>query len=177
MQPTLPPRELRLGTRTYRLGQRISLANTLSRWVGSGYEPASVIQESGTFSRRGGIVDVFSPQARYPVRIELFGDEIDSLRTFDPATQRSLERVTEFTLLPATEALPRFGPRAAERLAALDVANLHAPAAAEFRGDREALAAEGWFSKGSNSTCPTSTRTRPRCWITCPATRSSSWTI
>jgi len=145
MQPTLPPRELRLGTRTYRLGQRISLADTLGRWVGSGYEPASVIQESGTFSRRGGIVDVFSPQARYPVRIELFGDEIDSLRTFDPATQRSLERITEFTLLPATEALPRFGPRAAARLAALYVANLHAPAAAEFRGDREALAAEGWF--------------------------------
>jgi len=145
MQPTLPPRELRLGTRTYRLGQRISLEKTLDRWLKSGYEPASVIQEPGTFSRRGGIVDVFSPQMRYPVRIELFGDEIDSLRTFDPATQRSLERITEFTLIPATEALPRFGPHAAERLATLDIANLHTPAAAEFRGDREALATESWF--------------------------------
>lgn len=145
MQPTLPPRELRLGTRAYRLGQCISLEKTLARWLGIGYEPASVIQEAGTFSRRGGIVDVFSPQMRHPVRIELFGDEIDSLRTFDPATQRSLERITEFTLIPATEALPRLGPHAAERLAGLDIANFHTPAAAEFRGDWEALAAGGWF--------------------------------
>jgi len=145
MQPTLPLRELRLGKRTYRLGQSMSLERTLEFWVGVGYEPASVIQEPGTFSRRGGIVDVFSPQMRYPVRIELFGDEIDSLRTFDPASQRSLERVTEFTLIPATETLPRFGSHAAERLADLNIAPLHAPAAAEFRGDLEALAAGNWF--------------------------------
>jgi transcription-repair coupling factor (superfamily II helicase) len=145
MQPTLPLRELRLGARAYRLGQRVSLENLLAHWVGIGYEPASVIQEPGTFSRRGGVVDVFSPQMRYPVRVELFGDEIDSLRTFDPATQRSLERIAEFTLIPATEALPRFGAHAAERLAGLNIANLHAPAAAEFRGDLEALAAGSWF--------------------------------
>ena len=145
MQPTLPPRELHLGTRTYRLGQRAPLEKILTYWIGLGYEPASVIQEPGTFSRRGGIVDVFSPQMRHPVRIELFGDEIDSLRTFDPATQRSLERIDEFTLLPATEALPRYGPHAAERLADLDIANLHGPAAAEFRGDRETLTEGGWF--------------------------------
>ncbi|UCC65671.1 MAG: hypothetical protein JSV36_06535, partial [Anaerolineae bacterium] len=127
------------------MGQRISLEKTLDRWVGSGYEPASVIQEPGTFSRRGGIVDIFSPQMRHPVRIELFGDEIDSLRTFDPATQRSLDRIAEFILVPATEALPRFGSHAVARLATLDVAKLHAPAAAEFRGDQEALAAGSWF--------------------------------
>jgi transcription-repair coupling factor (superfamily II helicase) len=145
MQPSLPPRELRLRMRTYRLGQRISLEKTLDRWIGSGYEPASVIQEPGTFSRRGGIVDVFSPQMRYPVRIELFGDEIDSLRTFDPATQRSLDRAAEFTVIPAAEALPRFGPNAAERLAALEVSNLHAPAAAEYRSDCESLSTASWF--------------------------------
>ena len=145
MQPTLPPRELRLGTRTYRVGQRISLEKVLAHWIGVGYEPASVVQERGTFGRRGGIVDVFSPQMRHPVRIELFGDEIDSMRTFDPATQRSLEHIAEFVLIPATEALPRFGPRAAERLSGSDIANLHAPAAAEFRSDLESLAAESWF--------------------------------
>ncbi len=145
MQPTLPPREMNLGTRTYRLGQRIALETLLTHWVGLGYEPTSVIQEAGAFSRRGGVVDVFSPQMRHPVRIELFGDEIDSLRTFDPATQRSLERIAEFTLVPASEALPRYGPNAAVRLADLDIANLHAPAAAEFRGDRQALSAGSWF--------------------------------
>ncbi len=145
MQPTLPPRELRLGTHPFRLEQRIALEQTLARWMGLGYEPASVIQEPGTFSRRGGILDVFSPHMRHPVRIELFGDEIDSLRTFDPATQRSLDRITDFALVPATEALPRFGAHAVERLAALDITNLHAPAAAEFRGDVETLASGGWF--------------------------------
>jgi len=145
MQPTLPPREMNLGTRTYRLGQRIALETLLAHWVGLGYEPTSVIQEAGAFSRRGGVIDVFSPQMRHPVRIELFGDEIDSLRTFDPATQRSLERIAEFTLVPASEALPRYGPNAAARLFNLDIANLHAPAAAEFRDDLQALGAGSWF--------------------------------
>ena len=145
MQPTIPPRELRLGTRTYNIGQHIPLEKTLERWLELGYEPTSVIQEAGAFSRRGGIIDVFSPQMSHPVRIELFGDEIESLRTFDPATQRSRERITNFTLIPATEALPRFGPNAAERLTALDIASLHAPAAAEFRGDLESLNSKSRF--------------------------------
>ncbi|MFZ5919362.1 MAG: transcription-repair coupling factor [Chloroflexota bacterium] len=145
MQPTLPPRELHLGSRTYHTGQRLRLDKTLSHWLGLGFEPTSVIQEPGAFSRRGGIVDVFPPHLRYPVRVELFGDEIDSLRTFDPATQRSLERIEQFTLIPASEALPRFGPQAARRLAGLPIDNLHAPAAAEFRADLRALENESWF--------------------------------
>ena len=59
----------------------------------------------GEFARRGGIVDVFPPSAPLPVRIELFGDEIDSMRAFDPTDQRSVEPVREVVLLPATEFL------------------------------------------------------------------------
>jgi len=140
MQKTLPLRQFRLGVQVLRQGQIISLEKTLARWVALGYEPVSVVEEPGTFSRRGGIVDVFPPASPLPVRIELFGEEIDSLRLFDPATQRSREKITEFTLTPACEALPRHGPRAAEQLAALDIGSLHAPAAAEFRADCQALA-------------------------------------
>ena len=147
MQKTLPLRQFRLGMQTLRQGQLMPLDKTLARWVALGYEPVSVVEEPGTFSRRGGIVDVFPPASPLPVRIELFGDEIDSLRLFDPATQRSQERIPEFAITPACEALPRHGPRAAERLAALDVSNLHAPAAAEFRADCQALA-EGRRFKG-----------------------------
>jgi transcription-repair coupling factor (superfamily II helicase) len=59
----------------------------------------------GEFARRGGIVDVFPPSAALPVRIEFFGDEIDSLRAFDPTDQRSVDAVKTLTLLPATEFL------------------------------------------------------------------------
>jgi transcription-repair coupling factor (superfamily II helicase) len=140
MQKTMPLRQFRLGMQTLRQGQLIPLEKTLARWVALGYEPVSVVEEPGTFSRRGGIVDVFPPASSLPVRIELFGDEIDSLRLFDPATQRSQERIPECTLTPACEALPRHGPRAAERLTTLDVTNLHDPAAIEFRADCQALA-------------------------------------
>jgi len=147
MQMTLPLRQFRLGVQTLRQGQLMPLEKTLARWVALGYEAVSVVEEPGTFSRRGGIVDVFPPASPLPVRIELFGDEIDSLRLFDPATQRSQERIPEFAITPACEALPRHGPGAAERLATLDVSNLHAPAAAEFRADCQALA-EGRRFKG-----------------------------
>ena len=62
--------------------------------MGLGYEAAAVVEAPGQFSRRGGIVDIWPPNLRKPMRIELFGDEIDSLRTFDPSTQRTLARVT-----------------------------------------------------------------------------------
>ncbi|MDY7039617.1 MAG: transcription-repair coupling factor [Chloroflexota bacterium] len=147
MHMTLPLRQLRLGVQTLRQGQLMPLEKTLARWVALGYEPASVVEETGTFSRRGGIVDVFPAASPLPVRIELFGDEIESLRFFDPATQRSMEQIPDFTLTPACEALPRHGPRAAERLSTLDIGNLHDPAAAEFRTDRQALA-DGHRFKG-----------------------------
>ena len=57
----------------------------------------------GQYALRGGILDVYSPEAERPVRIEFFGDEVDSIRKFDPATQRSSSPVDEALLLPFTE--------------------------------------------------------------------------
>ena len=64
----------------------------LKNWKNVGYERVSVVQAAGQFSQRGGIVDIFPPSLSYPIRIELFGDEIDTMRYFDPATQRTLAR-------------------------------------------------------------------------------------
>jgi transcription-repair coupling factor (superfamily II helicase) len=75
----------------------------LSRLVASGYNAVSTVQDVGTFSVRGGIIDVFSPYLSKPVRIDLFGDEVESIRTFDPATQRTLDEREDAVILPARE--------------------------------------------------------------------------
>jgi transcription-repair coupling factor (superfamily II helicase) len=147
MQKTLPRPEFQASVHTLQQGQRISLEKTLTHWVALGYEPASIVQEPGSFSRRGGIIDVFPPHSAWPVRIELFGDEIESLRLFDPDTQRSQEKVSSFTLVPASEALPRHGPLAAQRVAQLDLSACHESAAAKFENDLAALE-EGQHFKG-----------------------------
>jgi transcription-repair coupling factor (superfamily II helicase) len=146
MHKTLPVREFRMGLRQYRRGQEVNLQQMVSSWVAHGYRPETVVEEPGTFSRRGGLVDVFPPnilnldagntKLSQPVRIELFGDEIDSLRVFDPTTQRSLHLIDEFTLAPASEALPRLAPIAAQRSAGLDIMPCHPPARMEYRQDQ-----------------------------------------
>ncbi len=68
-----------------------------------GYTSADVVEMPGQYALRGGILDVYSPEADRPVRIEFFGDEIESIRKFDPASQRSSNPVDESLLLPLTE--------------------------------------------------------------------------
>jgi transcription-repair coupling factor (superfamily II helicase) len=68
-----------------------------------GYMSADVVEMPGEYALRGGILDVYSPEADRPVRIEFFGDEVESIRKFDPATQRSSNAVDEALLLPLTE--------------------------------------------------------------------------
>src|SRR5579863_2175418 len=68
-----------------------------------GYTQMDLVEMPGQFTRRGGILDVYSPESDRPVRIEFFGDEIDTIRKFDPETQRSQSGVDETQLLPLTE--------------------------------------------------------------------------
>jgi transcription-repair coupling factor (superfamily II helicase) len=68
-----------------------------------GYEHASTVTRVGEFSRRGGIIDLFSPEHRDPVRIEFFGETIESLRQFDPETQRSTGEMQQTVVLPVRE--------------------------------------------------------------------------
>lgn len=146
MQMTLPVREMRLSLRVIRQSQAFDLDRMLASWVGLGYESAAVVETPGQFSRRGGIIDVWPPNVRRPVRIELFGDEVDSLRTFDPSTQRTIERVNELLIGPASEALPRLGERVIGRLEALDLSGCHPPARIEFEREIEQLRNGSGFS-------------------------------
>jgi transcription-repair coupling factor (superfamily II helicase) len=147
MHKTLPVREFRLGLREYRQGQEIDLQRMLDSWVAHGYRPEAVVEEPGAFSRRGGLIDVFPPNLPQPVRIELFGDEIDSLRIFDPTTQRSQDRIEKFVLAPASEALSRLAPAAVQLAAELDMSLCHPPARMEYQEDLENLS-QGTFFRG-----------------------------
>ncbi len=141
VQMTLPVRELRAALRPVRQGQPFDLDRMLTSWVGLGYEAAAVVDLPGQFSRRGGIVDIWPPNQRKPLRIELFGDEIDSLRLFDPSTQRTLTRVNQTWIGPASEALPKLGERLADRLRGLDFSQCHPPARNEYAQEIEQLTA------------------------------------
>ncbi|MBE2220892.1 MAG: transcription-repair coupling factor [Anaerolineae bacterium] len=116
LQKTLPKRRFLAATRVLKLGGRVDLEKTRSHWLDIGYESVSVVEDPGQFSQRGGIVDIFPPQVPFPIRIELFGDEIDTVRLFDPATQRSMEMPPEMkergiVIPPAREALPMAAAR------------------------------------------------------------------
>ena len=69
----------------------------------SGYTRAETVETAGQYAVRGGIVDVFSPSSRLPLRVELFGDEVELMGLFDPMTQRRVERIKEYELTPCRE--------------------------------------------------------------------------
>ncbi len=89
MTRTVPRRDFLNATRTLRLGQSIQLDDLAHNWVSLGYEPVNTVIAPGQFARRGGILDLWPPAEAIPVRLELFGDEIETLRHFDPTTQRT----------------------------------------------------------------------------------------
>ncbi|MBI4308661.1 MAG: transcription-repair coupling factor [Chloroflexi bacterium] len=110
---------------TIRVGDVLPLSDLLRRWVRMGYSPETAVEVPGAFSRRGGIVDIFSPASDAPVRIELFGDKVESLRQFDPLSQRSQQRVDAVVIMPAREALLHDAPLdARDLLARLAPSNL-----------------------------------------------------
>jgi transcription-repair coupling factor (superfamily II helicase) len=120
MQHTIAPTDLRERGRTLRAGDRVSWNATAAWLFELGYEPVAEVAEPGSFSRRGGILDVYPASADMPIRIELFGDDIETLRTFDPVTQRSQDAVDAVDVLPAREYSLDGATELAERLAAAD---------------------------------------------------------
>ncbi|WP_353654880.1 hypothetical protein [Clostridium sp. CCUG 7971] len=88
---------------TYKIGDIINLEKLSEKLVSLGYERVSAIEGFGQFSIRGGIVDIFSLEYTNPIRMELFDDEIDSIRTFDVFSQKSIEKIKEFSITPSRE--------------------------------------------------------------------------
>jgi len=105
LQHTLAPEDLPSEPRELRVGGRLTQSALLHDLLDLGYSPVLEVAGKGEFAKRGGIVDVFPPSSSLPVRIELFGDEIDSLRAFDPTDQRAVGTIDAVTLLPASEFL------------------------------------------------------------------------
>src|SRR5881392_3199834 len=116
LEHTIPPDELARRGRTLRQGDRVSWQETAAWLFDLGYEPVTEVSEPGTFSRRGGIIDIYPATAEQPARVELFGDEIETLRAFDPVTQRSQSPLEELVVLPAREFPLEGAPALAEKL-------------------------------------------------------------
>ncbi len=135
LQHTIDATDLPAAPRVLATGARVGIDTLSEELLALGYRPTMEVAGRGEFARRGGIVDVFPPSSSLPVRLEFFGDEIESLRAFDPADQRTVGQIGELELLPASEFLL---PQAVERVAGLT-------AAGALPGDRslpERLAAD-----------------------------------
>jgi transcription-repair coupling factor (superfamily II helicase) len=104
-QRTLTPFRIRQLVARLAPGERIAL-DQLSRLLqANGYGRTETVRDPGEFAVRGGLVDLFPAGEEQALRLDFFGDEIESVRRFDPATQRSIDRIDGFTLLPASETL------------------------------------------------------------------------
>ncbi|MCD6450277.1 MAG: transcription-repair coupling factor [Thermotogaceae bacterium] len=98
---TISPEKLAMYIFNKEIGDKFDIA--LERLVQMGYERVDIVRDFGEFSIRGDVFDIFIPVYDYPVRIELFDDEIEEIRFFDPLSQRSVEKIRCVTILPAKE--------------------------------------------------------------------------
>ncbi|MBI3191950.1 MAG: hypothetical protein HYZ36_04730 [Pedosphaera parvula] len=115
LQRTFPPVTLRRHTRSLRRGDHIDPLDLIEWLEDQGYEPEAQVTQKGELALRGGIVDVFPLTSPWPVRLEFFGDELESLRHFDPLTQISREAIESVVLPPGGElGLLKHGMRNAE---------------------------------------------------------------
>ncbi len=105
LQYTIPPNELEGRMIELKKGQTVSLEQVVQSLVRCGYVRAEQIDGTGQFAVRGGILDFFTPDAPYPVRIEFWGDEIDTMGLFDLESQRRTETVHSVMLAPSVEVL------------------------------------------------------------------------
>ncbi len=88
-----------------KVGNSVEIGDLEGYFAVNGYSRASTVSEKGEFAIRGGVIDVFPPGAEEPVRLDLFGDTLESIRAFDPETQRSTKQLKDVSLLPVSEAL------------------------------------------------------------------------
>ena len=123
---TLRPADLSRGPGRIAVGQRLALEALALSLVEAGYQVESLVEAPGQAARRGGLLDVWPAQSPRPLRIEFFGDEVDSVRAFDLETQRTLERLEEAQIGPATEWFPTRDElsRVAEQLAGRNTAQI-----------------------------------------------------
>ncbi|MBR2047889.1 MAG: transcription-repair coupling factor [Oscillospiraceae bacterium] len=109
-QRTIPPAVLARAAFRVKIGEEIPMGLLLEKLTQNGYTRCHMVEGPGQFAVRGDIVDIFSPASDRPVRAEFFGDEVDTMGIFDPATQRRVENVEEIVILPVAESQPMLHP-------------------------------------------------------------------
>ena len=115
-QRTMPRQVLMNAAFTLEVGKEYPLDRLLQRLTDAGYSRCGMVEGSGQFAVRGGILDIFSPAADLPVRLEFFGDELDTMGYFSTETQRRTENLSSITILPVAETLPGLHPQGIEGL-------------------------------------------------------------
>ncbi|HVF24443.1 MAG TPA: transcription-repair coupling factor [Anaerolineales bacterium] len=103
MTRTLPRRDFLKACKKLTAGQTVQPDALFRQWAEIGYQRVNTVLEPGQFSRRGGILDVWTPAEKLPVRLDFFGDEIETIRKFDPASQRTVENLDSILITPARE--------------------------------------------------------------------------
>ena len=149
VQRTLPPDALPDDPLVLRPGTRVAQERLVRRLVESGYEAVPEVAGRGEFARRGGIVDCFPPGQPLPVRIEWFGDEVESLRAFDPADQRGVGPVAEAAILPASEFLLPPDPAARRAFIGERLGRIAARLPERIAADLERIAETGETGDGA----------------------------
>ena len=155
LERTLPADILRESFIHIKPGDGLDPERFLRQLVGLGYEHQEPVRQPGQFSRRGGIVDVYASGHDLPIRIELFGDVIESIRQFDPNSQRSVGTIPAFELVPSRETI--YPPETVDMrgliMDALEREMLSLSGEAAFRleeliaGDAEALSQHQYFDR------------------------------
>ncbi|MEG3639545.1 transcription-repair coupling factor [Magnetococcus sp. PR-3] len=105
MQRLMPKSVLARYGFAFSIGDQLNLPEFRELLTRSGYNPVSQVSEPGEFAARGGLIDFFPPGREEPVRVELFGDEVDNIRLFDPTNQRSLDPIPSVEVLPVREVI------------------------------------------------------------------------
>ncbi len=118
---------------TLQVGQELQPRLLLEFLTQNGYASAPLVQYPASFSRRGGIIDFWPPGSDAAIRVEFFGDEIEAIRCFDPATQRTTERLDTLTVLPVSEVPISTYRLAAAKLQELDTRSLRPEVLAEWK--------------------------------------------
>jgi transcription-repair coupling factor (superfamily II helicase) len=105
MTRTAPRRDFLSACSRLKAGISTSMTDLARKWVEIGYVYNEIVVSEGQFSQRGGLMDIWPVSSDNPLRVDFFGDEIESIRAFDPASQRSAEKVLEILIPPASEAI------------------------------------------------------------------------
>ena len=106
MQRLTDAKEFKAQCFTIGTGSEIDPLVLMGKWEVLGYQVENMVEQPGSISRRGGIVDIFPPTTDYPVRLEFFGNTVESMRFFDTSTQRSLKVIDQLNVSPASGILP-----------------------------------------------------------------------